>query len=65
MLGLMGMLRRSVIAMREIKLSSSVDEFAIQLAKSRKLTVDDAREIVKMWIGFEEAAYNVGDYDDA
>ena len=51
--------------MREIKLSSNVDEFAIQLAKARKLTVDDAREIVKIWLGYEEVAYNAGDYDDA
>lgn len=51
--------------MREIKWNSELEELAQTLADSNKITIDDAKCIIRSWIDWEEVDYNAGDYDDA
>ena len=51
--------------MREIKFNPKLEEFAQTLAKSNKITVEEAKLVIRSWIDWEEFAYNAGDYDDA
>jgi len=51
--------------MREIKWNSKLEEYAQTLAKSNKITVEEAKLVIRSWIDFEEVVYNAGDYDDA
>ena len=51
--------------MREIKWNSELEELAQTLAESNKITVEEAKLVIRSWIDWEEFAYNAGDYDDA
>ena len=51
--------------MREIKFNSELEELAQTLAKSNKITVEEAKLVIRSWIDWEDVAYNAGDYDDA
>lgn len=51
--------------MREIKFNSELEKFAQTLAESNKITVEEAKLVIRSWIDFEEVAYNAGGYDDA
>lgn len=63
MLGLTGMLRRSVITMHEIKFNAEIEELAQTIAESNKITVEEARAVLKSWIDYEGVVYEMGDYD--
>lgn len=54
-----------VTAMREIKFNPELEALAQTLAKSNKITVEEAKLVIRSWIDWEEVAYNTGDYDDA
>lgn len=51
--------------MREIKWNRELEELAQTLAKSNKITVEEAKLVIRAWIDWEEVVYNMGDYDDA
>lgn len=51
--------------MREIKGNRELEELAQILAESNKITVEEAKLVIRAWIDSEEVAYNMGDYDDA
>ena len=51
--------------MREIKFNPELEKLAQILAKSNKITVEEAKLVIRSWIDWEEVAYNAGNYDDA
>ena len=51
--------------MREIKWNRKLEELAQILADSNKITIDDAKLVIRAWMDWAEVAYNEGDYDDA
>ena len=51
--------------MREIKWNRELEEHAQTLAKSNKITVEEAKLVIRSWIDWEEVGYNMGDDDDA
>ena len=51
--------------MREINFNPELEELAQTLAKSNKITVEEAKLVIRSWIDWEDVAYNAGDYDDA
>jgi len=51
--------------MREIKFNPELEKLARTLAESNKITVEEARLVIRSWIDWEEFAYSAGDYDDA
>lgn len=51
--------------MREIKWNSELEKLAQTLAESNKITVEEAKLVIRSWIDWEEVVYNMGDYDDA
>lgn len=51
--------------MTEINFNPELEELALTLAKSNKITVEEAKLVIRSWIDWEEVAYNAGDYDDA
>lgn len=46
--------------MREIKLNRKLEEFAQTLAESNKITVEEAKLVIRAWIDWEEVVYNEG-----
>ena len=44
--------------MQEIKFNPELEEFALTLAKSNKITVEEAKLVIRSWIDWEEVAYN-------
>ena len=56
---------RGCAAMREIKFNSELEDFAQTLAKSNKITVEEAKLVIRSWIDWEEVAYNVEENGNA
>lgn len=55
----------AVTAMPKIKFNRKLEELAQILAESNKITVEEAKLVIRSWIDWEEVAYKAGDYDDA
>lgn len=49
----------------EIKWNRELEELAQTLAESNRITVEEAKLVIRSWIDWEEVAYDEGDYNDA
>ena len=51
--------------MREIKFNPELEELAQTLAETNKITVEEAKLVIRSWIDWEEVAYNVEENGNA